>query len=422
MENSDEPEYLKTWVFVDPNTSTSDLNKKYNINCLQEPIQELNENDLIINGNTEIDSESDGISVISDCEDSAASTTSTYEDVKEEVITTSDLANQISEIQMKMVDSKKKDNNYPIIYFWLLALTLLLIAIILTQIINEKSGNESPLLNEDFLNQPDFLADTDSILENHLFTEDQPINEPKEYKLKLTLQRQKLVNKENQDDYKFMEKGRLNVIKKEKLVHGKQSKYKNKYESVDPILYINNIIKDKESYADKKRYKTKENNEKYNFMVEKEKQLELHEAHLKRKEKFLLNKEYKLLQKEIELEKRMANQKESVIVENDNQEQTERKLKKKSIDGKYVKVKKGKHKNKKFQEHEIKQKYNKTSGEWFNKMHTNREVLRKSVNDNTIWFLDNSQRNKIKNKARWYFQWMEDRENSRFKRGFRQKM
>lgn len=439
MDNADNIEYIKSWVVVNENTKCVSNDKNNDNNNIQEQIEELNKTDFVSH-KSEVDTESDGISVISESDKSSDDIIKSFEIVKEDTITTSELAKQISDIQMKMIDTKKHDKYYYFICHWLIMLSLLLLGIILAQTFNETMSdiNENCPIEIDLLNVK--LSDDANLLnvansgreDNSEDAKEKSSNEPHNYNThvrgtKQTFQKEKLTNKKN---YKVSDNGRSNEIFKDKLEHDKHTKYKNRYQSVDTNLYENKIIKDKEQHTDETRFKSMKNNYQYNVIMEKEKQLELQEEHLKRKEKFLLNKEYKLLQKEIELNKLMANQKDYLNMKNDNNNEqmgTERKFKKKSKDVENSHFRKDKHKNKDNQKKydkihmNNKEKFNKTTpGEWFNKRHINREYLRKS-DTNTVWLLHDLRDKKIKNKARWYFQWMEDREKARFKKVFKQR-
>lgn len=181
-------------------------------------------------------------------------------------------------------------------------------------------------------------------------------------------------------------------IKKEISLQGKMNKIKSIYRQVnDNQLHTNEIVKDREKIDDT------------NFMLEKVKELQILEEYLKKKEEFLLMKEQKLLQKENDLNKRDNKQ---TVKKRESNERS--KYSKKTIPGFDEEFQKQRYKRKR----NGKKNYIEILGTWYNKMHGYREESRKRNKSNSIKY---SVYNKKVNKAYWYFAWMDGRENSRFK-------
>lgn len=130
-------------------------------------------------------------------------------------------------------------------------------------------------------------------------------------------------------------------------------------------------------------------------ITSKEKRLKAKEEYLAKKEEYLIMKEYELLRKKIKLEKKLD------------------KCSKKSDD-------KSKKRSKKYYKVEYNgNRENRSDGEWYVNFHRHRENIRKREHM-ADWLFDRAyDRNKRRDEARWYFQWMIGRQEGRFKRPLR---
>lgn len=123
-----------------------------------------------------------------------------------------------------------------------------------------------------------------------------------------------------------------------------------------------------------------------------EEKLKAKEEYLAKKEEYLIMKEYELLKKKVKLQKKLNKYK-------------------KSDGGNWKK------KNKKYYkiEHYISRE-NRSDGEWYINFHKHREDARRREHM-TDWLFDRaSDRNRRRDEAHWYFQWMIGRQEGRFKR------
>lgn len=420
MEKSNDSDTSNSWIFVDENAdSTNEAIRKYYINCMQETVQELSESDLN-KAKNEPDSESDGISVISEGEDGI---NDTLKAIEEDNIVEPRNVEQNFELQSVLRNSNCQETNTGI-NNWLIAIGILLLSILITFVFNdvpitEENLNAEPSSNELFKNQ-DFYASHeifDSEQHQTISEENIATNADLRNKFKHTFEN-KIVNDPN-IEHKYRLKHKKSLKSDNEQVETKDHP-KVEHFLINEEIYSNEIKKEKDGdLSMEKIQKILKRKGKEGSISDKEIQLEIREQYLKRKETFLLNKEYKLLQKEIELEQLMKGTIDGSEIKTFDLKHG-KELKNKSK--KEIKHKDGIFKKKKKEKYDKKastgsRKNNKHSskadakqgnpenvhkiihGDWYNELHNNREILRKLSNNC--------------HKARWYFQWMKGRGNLR---------
>lgn len=383
-----------SWVFLDQVEDKQAIAPKN-----KDVLQQLPEQ-ILESSKSEVDYESDEISVISECDDG------NYEIVHEPEIVQNKENTEVAELKNKNFELKKliTTPNY------LFAVGFVLFAVLGAFYYNE---NEVELLND----QSDFNC----FLKNKALCDVNEIekNQEKNYKKQNSADDNDHIGYKNKADAK--ENFRENSEKKSFLVDESYMNFRKKTKKAKEIF--NEHVELNRKYTPKfqgdtstnKIIKEAEFTRKHNqaqkldhlTLEEKEKHLQLQEEYLKKKEKFLIRKEYQLIQKEIELERIMQKAKT-------NKNFQETKLKKpRNISREKQNETPNYNKNK-----IIIDKYrNRTvPGDWYNSLHEERGKLRRFKNAGDWYFDWATYRDKKRNKAHWYFKWMNEREHLRVKK------
>lgn len=234
------------WTYVEESNNLEASNKFY-LDCMQEPVHELNENDL---GTLHSDLESDGISIISETESS-----------------NDEIQNLSGTEIVKKVETNNKTflnfvKNYLNNKYFLVTVLLATISIFISHIFDQ--------IDDEFIVKPKYSKkfDTKYELDVNKYS-------PIQYCQQL-----------HKNDGIFME---VNV--KKCLTKTMQ----NKYKKLDKMLTVWEKIvqnKDNETLAD---------------CIENKKNIKVKEEYLKKKEQFLIEKEYELLKTELKYIKKNKN-------------------------------------------------------------------------------------------------------------------
>lgn len=402
--DSDSSSSTSSWVFVDENNpSDGNAPNRFYLNCSGEPVQELTENDLgetihyvpscvcyialFVIGVVDCDSDSDGISVISETEESAKESSSDEFFASGDVVENVAAATPANFNFQRVVPINENSINLKKLFITssLIGAGVVVVAILIAPYITPKVDSDTSI-------------------------DDVGVEMRKEYPLKSNFHCGR-EHKKRRPNVSFFAMERIhNGSRKYSRrqafdVRGGDNKkylendYQVKYSTykADDIKHANAIDREGDDDDDvllvshnKKSKKRNKENRGFNCADEirsKEKKLKAKEEYLAKKEEYLIKKEYELLKKKMKLEK------------------YNRKSEKKN---KFL------HK----MEHNIKRE-NKSDGTWYVHFHKHRDDVRKREHA-ADWLFDRaSERARKRDEARWYFQWMVGREEGRFRRPLR---
>lgn len=404
MSDSDSGSSRGSWVFVDENDPT-DVNQpnQFYLNCLVEPVQELTENDLgrlmflfcfdswinkivfaivLFEGVVDCDSDSDGISVISETDESltesSSDSTQDFYTARsglfcDEVDETVENIGNVSERAANVFNLRKL-----FIASSLIGAGVVVVAILIAPYIAPPAADSDVLADDVAAGIPKKYYANSADVNARFYC--------KKKKPQFTL-RYATAEKTHNESRKY---GKFYTNKGESKRH-----FENDYRAKNSfkIKHANSVdrVREEDMIFVRENKKSKKRKQEKNCgcgseIKSKEKVLKAKEEYLAKKEEYLIKKEYELSRKKI-------------------------KLAKKCDGGEWKK------KNKKY--HKIEQgsnKKNHSNGEWYVNFHVQRENARKRE-QMADWFFDRaSGRNRIRDEARWYFEWMIGRQEGRYKK------
>lgn len=366
-----------SWVFVDETNTNTDSPNRFYLNCSKEPVQELTEGDLGVL-RSDVDSDSDGISVITDPDDYVQNYSSDELSVKND--NEGDTENIDSQ---NVVQKPPRQDVAQTINFWKIVISssligagIMVVAILITPYISSKSENE---------------------LNKSCFAESE----------RETISISAVLGSKTDGSHFHCDKkhGRFSKACEERK-HGKHHKLKENNASNERSKRDRRVVKGNYNF-DYIQEKNKSREKQYAIqnscfkscedeIKKKIKKLNAKETFLTKKEGYLIKKEYDLKKMELEIQKRLGNLRHTARDE-----------------GK----KKVKYDFKKDKKHNLKNSTN--NGFWQMNLHRAREELRKKEHASDWLFDRATYRSKQRDHAHWHFQRMLAREQKRFKQDSR---
>lgn len=470
MSDSDSSSSTSTssWVFVDENaTPQKTSGNQFYLNCSKEPVQELSENDLPSN-HSDIDSD-DGISVISEPEHLKSSMDEFHQTASENEELVENIDSNIGQNEPVLPE------NSGVIYLKNILVTtsligagVVVVAILIVPYITPMVDNGKAISKTDkilsldgevqfkqtkFNNHRKHLKNSRE--RNSNLTQDSDINYNKPVLRAVEENEKRIVQgitKENNDvlkDNNFDKNSYQNSACYDKHLNYKESgvrehtkfgnnrklnkrhfkknqNKKNKRADYD----INDVFDDEiekrpnvngatNEEKDKLKYEGDDNYCKCKYK-KRQKQLDAKQEYLSKKEEYLIKKEYGLIKRELLMEKLLNNPKhlniKSKIFETNSESKDDIKLTKKLQKRKRkseFELNTDKNHKKLLRKMDMDKKNNTKNGIWYSQMREGREDIRRQ-HHLSDWFFDRSSvRSKLRNKARWYFELMNGREEKR---------